>query len=134
MPERHQFAGEPCFARRALPPAARVGEALPPQAEDDGYILTLLTDGRTEVTELVVLDAARVDKGPVARLPVGTNLPHGLHGCWAEAQRPSVTELESAAKLLKMYQRKSTEWNQVDAAFSGLGIAQFFGQKGMDGR
>jgi len=39
-----------------------------------------------------------------------------------------------AKVLLKMYERKSKEWNQVDAGFSGLGIVQFFGQKGVDGR
>ncbi len=126
MPLPHQFCGEPCFAPRAAATAA--------SAEDDGYILTLVTDGRAGTCELVALDAAAVAAGPVARLDLGVNLPHGLHGCWAPDARPSAAELDDAKTLLRMYERKSQEWNQIDASFSGLGIMQFFGQKGVSGR
>mmetsp|Transcript_35773 Transcript_35773/g.80558 ORF Transcript_35773/g.80558 Transcript_35773/m.80558 type:complete len:601 (+) Transcript_35773:92-1894(+) len=130
FPPPHQFCGEPCFARRQSQPDASP-EA---QAEDDGYILTYVVDGEASSTDLVVLDASDLAKGPVARLPLGTNLPHGLHGSFAEDITPTVDELKKAKVLLKMYERKSKEWNQVDAGFSGLGIVQFFGQKGVDGR
>jgi carotenoid cleavage dioxygenase-like enzyme len=132
QPEPWQFCGEPCFARRAVAAGPEAGAAA---AEDAGYVLTLVTDGRLGTAELVVLDAANVAAGPVARVPIaGTNLPHGLHGCWAEDARFSDDKLAKANTLLKLYARKSMEWNQVDAAFSGLGIGQFFGQKGLDGR
>lgn len=124
MPEAHQFCGEPCFARRAGAP--------PDAAEDDGYILTLLTDGARATSELVVLDAATL--AVVSRVDLGNNLPHGLHGCWAEGLAPTPQELDRAAVLLRLYERKGSEWNQVDGAFSGLGISQFLGQKGVDGR
>ena len=71
----------------------------------------------------------------MARVPIdGTTLPHGLHGCWADDVLPSPDALAKASTLLKMYERKSMEWNQVEGGFSGLGIVQFFGQKGVDGR
>lgn len=126
LPPPHQFCGEPCFA-------AKQG-AGPDSDEDEGYILTLIVDGQTKVSQLAVLDAADVAKGPLASVPLGVNIPHGLHGCWAESVAPSLEELGNAQVLLAMFQRKSKEWNQLDAAFSGLGISQFLGQKGMDGR
>eukprot|EP00620_Florenciella_sp_RCC1587_P004524 CAMPEP_0182596152 /NCGR_PEP_ID=MMETSP1324-20130603/83669_1 /TAXON_ID=236786 /ORGANISM="Florenciella sp., Strain RCC1587" /LENGTH=63 /DNA_ID=CAMNT_0024813807 /DNA_START=78 /DNA_END=269 /DNA_ORIENTATION=- len=63
-------------------------------------------------------------------------MPHGLHGCWVPGNVGGSTpeQLVNANVLLKLYMRKSKEWNQVDASFSGMGIGQFFGQKGMDGR
>lgn len=128
FPEPHQFCGEPCFARRRKATPEETAAA----AEDDGYIMTYVVDGKKSTTELVVLDAASL--AVVGRVDIGTNLPHGLHGSWAEDQTPSVVDLERAQVLLKMYERKSKEWNQVDASFSGLGVAQFFGQKGVDGR
>lgn len=135
LPEPWQFCGEPCFARRAVGDGPAAAAEAAARAEDDGYVLTLVSDGRRGTAELVVLDAARVANGPVARVPVdGTNLPHGLHGCWAEDARFSDDALAKAHTLLKLYARKSMEWNQVDAGFSGLGIVQFFGQKGLDGR
>lgn len=128
FPEPHQFCGEPCFARRRKASPEETDAA----AEDDGYILTLVTDGKKSTTDLVVLDASTL--ALVGRVDVGTNLPHGLHGSWAEDLTPSLEDLDRAQVLLKMFERKSKEWNQVDASFSGLGIGQFFGQKGVDGR
>ena len=137
-PEPHQFVGEPCFVPRRRSAATREGTV----EEDDGYLVTFLVDGKTRDTELLVLDAADPSSGPVARVPVGTNIPHGLRGCWAEQVSPladssaedQMQQLRKAKILLDLYERKSREWNQVDAGFSGLGIVQFFGQKGIDGR
>ena len=67
-------------------------------------------------------------------MPLGVHIPHGMHGSFVPEVAPSLEELNDARVLLAMYERKSKEWNQVDAGFSGLGIAQFFGQKGVDGR
>merc|ERR1719424_2388557 len=57
------------------------------------------------------------------------NLPHGLHGCWTEEISPDLAQLQNAKVLLNLYMRKSKEWNQMDGAFSGMGIGQFFGQR-----
>ena len=56
-----------------------------PGAEDDGYIVTFLVDGKAGDSELLVLDAAQVARGPIARIPIGTNIAHGQRGCWAAA-------------------------------------------------
>jgi len=53
-----------------------------------------VVDGEASSTDLVVLDASDLAKGPVARLPLGTNLPHGLHGSFAEDITPTVDELK----------------------------------------
>jgi len=146
MPAPHEFCGEPTFVRRSPTGSSEPG-AGPADApfvsggdaydtdEDDGYLVTMLVDGNADgATSLVVLDAKDLSKGPVCRVPLGTNIPHGLHGCFAEDLRPNPEDLAKASTLLKLFERKSKEWNQVDAGFSGLGIVQFFGQKGVDGR
>lgn len=128
MPEPHEFCGEPAYAARAG------SEGTSPSAEDDGYIMSIIMDGKSKESSLIVLNAKDITKGPIARVPLGVNIPHGMHGCFVPEVAPSLAELNDARVLLAMYERKSKEWNQVDAGFSGLGIAQFFGQKGVDGR
>ena len=50
---------------------------------------------------------------------MGVNMPHGLHGCWVPGNVGGSTpeQLVNANVLLKLYMRKSKEWNQVDASF-----------------
>jgi carotenoid cleavage dioxygenase-like enzyme len=62
------FVGEPLFA----PDPAR---------EDQGYVMALLSDGLAERTTLAVFDAARVDAGPIAKVPLPL-LPIAFHGEW----------------------------------------------------
>jgi all-trans-8'-apo-beta-carotenal 15,15'-oxygenase len=38
----------------------------------------------TQVCQLVVLDAADLEKGPVAVLQFAKPVPSGLHGCWSD--------------------------------------------------
>jgi hypothetical protein len=151
MPAKHEFLGEPCFVRRSPTGNAERG-ASPADVsflaaaddskeeeeevdEDDGYIVAMLADGTEGANNsLLVFDASNVAQGPVCKVDVGTNIPHGLHGCFAEDVRPNPKEVAQAEALLRLYNRKSTEWNQVDASFSGMGFGQFFGQKGVDGR
>ncbi|MCO4745253.1 MAG: carotenoid oxygenase family protein [Proteobacteria bacterium] len=65
------FVGEPLFA-----PAD--------DAEDDGHILALLTDGLAETTTLAIFEATRLADGPVARIPLPL-LPIAFHGDWEPA-------------------------------------------------
>lgn len=44
-------------------------------AEGDGWLLSWVIDGATKHTDLVVLDARDVAKGPVARIALGVSLP-----------------------------------------------------------
>ncbi|MEZ5144238.1 MAG: carotenoid oxygenase family protein [Acidimicrobiales bacterium] len=51
-------------------------------AEDDGWLLSFVTDRATERTDLVVLDAHDVAAGPVARVHVPRRVPIGFHANW----------------------------------------------------
>jgi len=50
--------------------------------EDDGWLLSFVTDKVTEQSELVVLDARDVTAEPVARVQMKTRVPLGFHANW----------------------------------------------------
>ncbi len=50
--------------------------------EDDGWLLTLVTDQQTERSELSVLDARDVKGGPIARVRIPRRVPLGFHANW----------------------------------------------------
>lgn len=54
-------------------------------AEGDGYLLALQYLGRDNLSELLVLDAQEVDRGPLARVILNTRIPAGFHGSWVAA-------------------------------------------------
>ncbi len=55
-------------------------------AEDDGWLLSIVTDRATESTDLVILDARDVAGEPVARVHIPRRVPIGFHANWfAEA-------------------------------------------------
>jgi carotenoid cleavage dioxygenase len=58
-------------------------------AEDDGYLVSLVTDMNAGTTEVQVFDArgTGVGDGPVARIPLPRRVPHGFHGTWVSARR-----------------------------------------------
>ena len=64
-------AGEPVFVGR---PGAT--------AEDDGWIVTFVHDLAGGTAEFVVLDAADLARGYVARVPLPQRVPYGFHGNW----------------------------------------------------
>ena len=47
------------------------------QAEDDGWVLTMVYNSSTERTELAILDARRLPEGPVARICLPHHIPYG---------------------------------------------------------
>jgi carotenoid cleavage dioxygenase len=51
--------------------------------ESDGYLVSIVRDEREDATEAVVLDAAQLDAGPVARLRIPACVPLGFHATWA---------------------------------------------------
>jgi len=51
-------------------------------AEDDGWLLTMVTDRQTEKSELVVLDARDLAAGPLARVHIPRRVPLGFHANW----------------------------------------------------
>ncbi len=64
-------AGEPVFVARTSN-----------TAEDDGWLLTLVHDLGANSAELVVLDAADLDRGYVAQVKLPQRVPFGFHGNW----------------------------------------------------
>ena len=58
-------------------------------AEDDGYLVSFVTDMQQQKTEIQVFDArgTGIGDGPVARIPLPRRVPHGFHGTWVSARR-----------------------------------------------
>jgi carotenoid cleavage dioxygenase len=79
--ERHAFpkgvfGSEPAFAPRE----GGVGE-------DDGYVITIVTDETTMRSEALVLDARAIEAPPRARIPLPQRVPAGFHATWARADQ-----------------------------------------------
>jgi len=51
-------------------------------AEDDGWLMSFVTDRATETSELVILDARDVEAEPVARVQMKARVPIGFHANW----------------------------------------------------
>lgn len=51
-------------------------------AEDDGWLMSFVTDRTTERSELVILDARDLAAGPVARILMAARVPIGFHANW----------------------------------------------------
>ena len=56
-----------------------------PDDEDDGYVVSFVTDMNTDRSECVVLDARDIAAGPVARILLPHRISSGTHSCWADA-------------------------------------------------
>ncbi|MBT6275477.1 MAG: dioxygenase [Chromatiales bacterium] len=52
--------------------------------EDDGYIVTIVTDTNDWESECHVFDARQVEAGPVARVKLGCRVPAGFHANWVD--------------------------------------------------
>jgi carotenoid cleavage dioxygenase len=55
-------------------------------AEDDGWLMTLVYDGATDRSDLVVLAAQDFTADPVARVHLPQRVPAGFHGNWVPDQ------------------------------------------------
>ncbi|WAP55612.1 carotenoid oxygenase family protein [Streptomyces sp. S465] len=56
--------------------------------EDDGYLLTIVSDLRRDASELIVLDAHDITAGPVATVELPHRVPAGIHGSWVPDASP----------------------------------------------
>jgi carotenoid cleavage dioxygenase len=68
------FGGETPFAPR-----------LGAKSEDDGYLLTFVADEQSGTSEMHVLDAQDLGRGPVARVKIPQRVPTGYHTYWVPA-------------------------------------------------
>jgi len=72
-----------------LPPGRYASEApfaAKPDAtsEDDGYLLSFVTDENAGRSECVIFDARRIQDGPICRIALPHKLCSGTHSCWAD--------------------------------------------------
>lgn len=65
------------------PFAPRDGSA----GEDDGYLVSFVTDERTATSCVEVLDAADIAKGPVATIHLPQRVPLGFHATWIRSDQ-----------------------------------------------
>ena len=52
--------------------------------EDDGYLVSFVTDENTGTSECILLDARRIQDGPVCRIALPHKLCSGTHAVWAD--------------------------------------------------
>ena len=71
----NRFGGETIFA-------PRVGAT---DADDDGYVLTFVTDAVTGDSEVIVVDAMRCAEEPICRVVIPQRVPIGYHSWWVGA-------------------------------------------------
>jgi all-trans-8'-apo-beta-carotenal 15,15'-oxygenase len=124
MPERHEFCGEPMFAP---PTTTTTNDSDNNNAVDDetrGYIISVLWNGKTKESQVVILNAQDVAAGPVARIPLGMAIPHGLFGCFTKSPEAtwSLDAIDRRAKLDDKMESRGDMWNEVKSDFSGLGL------------
>mmetsp|Transcript_4401 Transcript_4401/g.5430 ORF Transcript_4401/g.5430 Transcript_4401/m.5430 type:complete len:525 (+) Transcript_4401:114-1688(+) len=67
----NRFCSEPAFAPRD-----------DPKSEDDGYLVTFVTDMESRTSECVIFDALKIETGPVCRLALPHRISCGTHACW----------------------------------------------------
>lgn len=123
LPKEYEFCGEPMFAPRKKSSNDDDDEKTEPK-EDDGYIISILYNGKTKSSSVIIFNAERISSGPVARIPLGIAVPHGLHGCFTADEEACWTEEEISrrAKLSDKMESRGNMWNEVKSDFSGLGL------------
>ena len=57
------------------------------KAEDDGYIITLVTDMIADRSECLILDASDIAAGPICTIVLPERISVGTHACWVEGHR-----------------------------------------------
>ncbi len=83
--EEHWF-GHGRFGSEA-PFAPRDGST----GDDDGYLVSFVTDEREGRSEVEILDASDIAAGPVARVRLPQRVPLGFHATWVRADQLSPT-------------------------------------------
>ena len=55
--------------------------------EDDGYLTTFVTDEREGTSELWIVDAKNMDRGPLTRARIPQRVPLGFHATWIPGEK-----------------------------------------------
>eukprot|EP01041_Mallomonas_annulata_P002508 gene2508-4878_t len=110
--EPYEFLGEPAFASRKNAPVDA--------EEDDGYLLSYLFNGKTKTSEFVIFDASDIEKGPISRQLLPTNVPFSFHGNFVQGL--TFDEKDITRKFKACLGLENKRWNEVNGGFSGLGL------------
>ncbi len=70
-----RFGSEACFAPR-----------LNAKCEDDGYLVTFITDMQEDRSECLLIDAADFENGPVCRIILPHRICSGVHSTWSNGE------------------------------------------------
>lgn len=74
--------GDNCYGSEAV-----VALRANAKSEDDSYVVTFVTDMNSKTSECLILDAANIEAGPLARIILPLRIVTGTHACWVEAER-----------------------------------------------
>lgn len=114
-----EFCGEPLFI-------AKDGM----NEEDDGYLITVTFDGEKSTSDVVILDAKSLAQGPICRFPLSNPMPHGRRGCWVPKLSYTAEQMKRKFTLMRMFEKKSTQWDAINMGFSALGAQVLFARQG----
>ncbi len=54
--------------------------------EDDGYVISYVTNEKTKKSEALLLNAKNISDEPLARIQLPQRVPLGFHGCWIKGE------------------------------------------------
>ena len=57
------------------------------RAEDDGWVVTFVTDAATHRSQCWVFNATAIERGPIARVNLPTRVPVGFHAKWIPGEK-----------------------------------------------
>jgi len=115
-----EFFGEPLFVPK---------EGL--DGEEDGYLISVSFDGQEDKSSVLIFDAKSISQGPVCQFPLQTAVPYGLKACWVPDLAYTPEEMKRKTTLLRMFVKKSTEWNAMEMGFSSFGGQALFQKQGV---
>ena len=81
--ERAEYRFGPGRYGSEAPFAPREGS----RGDDDGYLVSFVTDERDGRSEVEILDASDIAAGPVARVRLPQRVPLGFHATWVRADQ-----------------------------------------------
>jgi len=80
---RERYDYEPGWVASESPFAPRIDAA----GEDDGYVVTIMTNTDSLCSESWVFDARDIERGPIARVRLPSRVPTGFHAKWITGER-----------------------------------------------
>lgn len=72
----HRFGSEAPFIPRA-----------DARSDDDGYLISFITDMKQDRSECIILDAQNLSAGPVCTIILPHRISSGTHACWASGEQ-----------------------------------------------